>query len=82
MKLSNERIIEIWNCAIENETGIKGNLIPEIATWGFYEVKYYSKTNKTVITLFNTDIYMDDLTDKTIKFVSEGDEDDNFFFCF
>jgi hypothetical protein len=79
MKLSEEQIIIAFNQAIENETGIPGNIGPLIS-FDDYEVLYKSKTDETIITIFNTCIFMDDLQNQTVILGRKGNRNFDFYY--
>ena len=73
MKVTNEQIVEFFNQALESETGFKGKLTTEIMSFDDYEIKYQSKDDVTIIKIFNTCIFMDDLQNETVILGSKGD---------
>ena len=81
MKFTDERIVEFFNQAIENETGIKGKLTTWSISFDSYEVIYKSESDVTIIKILNTSIFMDDLQNETVTLGSKG-ENYNFEFYY
>jgi hypothetical protein len=73
MKVTNEQIVEFFNQAIENETGFKGNLNLSFVSFDGYRITYNSNNKETVIEIFNTCIFQDDLQNETVTLGSKGD---------
>lgn len=73
MKLSDEQIVEFFNQAIENETGFKGKITTNTMCWNNYEVTYKSESEVTLIKIYNTCIWNDDLQNETVTLGSVGD---------
>jgi hypothetical protein len=59
MKFNKEQICQFWNQAIENETGMEGNIIPEMFSYKDVEITYKSKNEETVIKLLGTNLAFD-----------------------
>ncbi len=72
MKLSEDQIVSFFNQAIKNETGFEGKLTTSIVSFDGYEVLYKSKSDVTIIKIFNTCIFMDDLQNETVILGSKG----------
>ena len=81
MKFTSEQIIEFFNQAIENQTGIKGKLTLSSTHFDSYEVIYKSESDVTIIKILNTSIFMDDLQNETVTLGSKG-ENYNFEFYY
>jgi hypothetical protein len=73
MKVTNEQIVEFFNQALENETGVKGNLNLSLVSFDGYQITYKSEDDVTIIEIFNTCIFMDDLQNETVTLGSKGD---------
>jgi hypothetical protein len=73
MKLSEDQIVQFFNQAIENETGYKGKLTTNTVSWSNYEVMYKSESEVTLIKIYNTCIWNDDLQNENVTLGSVGD---------
>ena len=71
MKLTKEQICHFWNQAIENETGMKGNIVPQTFSYDDVEVTYKSKNDETIIKLLGTNLAMD-FENETVVLGSKG----------
>jgi len=71
MKFTKEQICQFWNQAVENETGIEGDIIPKIFSYKDIEVTYKSKNDETIIRLLGTNLAME-FENETIVFGSKG----------
>lgn len=80
MKLTHNDITKIWNQAILNETGFEGN-VEGLFDYEDYTVEYFSKDDRTVITLHEVDfLYEPELT--TARFVNTNSENPSWNYAY